>query len=47
MNTEILQALQERETDLKNLERTLDTITRINENKISQIIIQDIILKTK
>jgi hypothetical protein len=43
----ILEALEERETDLKNLKQTLDTGAAINENLTSQIIIHQIIIDHK
>jgi hypothetical protein len=41
----ILEALEERETDLKNLKQTLDTGAAINENLTSQIMIHQIIIE--
>ena len=45
IENEILAALKERQRDLNNLERTLDTLSKINENVLSQIIVQELILK--
>ena len=49
MNVEhkILAALKERQKDLNNLDRTLDTLSKINENVLSQMIIEAIIEKHK
>ena len=43
----ILAALEERQKDIKNLDRNIETIIKLSENLTSIIIIQDIILKTK
>ena len=39
----ILEALKERQKDLNNLDRTLDTLSKINENVLSQMITEAII----
>ena len=43
--TEIIEALEARREDLNNLERTLDTLTKMEENLTTMIIVQDIELK--
>ena len=43
----ILEALNDRKEDLKNLDRSEDAIIKLSENLTSIIIIQNIILKTK
>jgi hypothetical protein len=41
----ILAALKERQKDLNNLERNLETLTKLSENSTSIIIVQELILK--
>ncbi len=41
----ILKALEDRETDLRNLKQTLDIGAAINENLTSQIMIHKIIIE--
>ena len=43
----ILEALKERETDLKNLKKTLDIGAAIKENLTTQIMIHQIIIDHK
>tara|TARA_R110002124_G_C8654276_1_gene489644 strand:- start:436 stop:585 length:150 start_codon:yes stop_codon:yes gene_type:complete len=47
IENKILEALNDRKEDLKNLDRSEDAIIKLSENLTSIIIIQDIILKTK
>ena len=43
IENKILEALKERQKDLNNLDRTLDTLSKINENVLSQMITEAII----
>ena len=44
--SEILEALEQRQADLNNLERTLDTLIKLDENLTAIIIVQEAELKT-